>query len=178
MEAPKVNKAKEIRDRQNTEYINSSLRRTLASFENKFLNNSVKYAFGEFESQIRVAKKLIQEFPTRVITKDNRSHTVEMYERDILRAQKYMDDFSATITMKALNNAKKDYDERINRLVKTLVEEGFGHAHYKIEMIKAIGSELAFLVSKSDKEVHARLIFVEGEILRPHFRFITTTRAI
>lgn len=178
MEAPKVNKAKEIRDRQNFEYINTSLRSKLVSFENRFLGNSVKHAIGEYEVQIRGYKKLIKDFPTREVTRRNQSHTVEMYERDILRVEKYLENFNMTITMKALNNAKKSYDERINKLVKILVEEGFGHAHYKIEMIKSVGSELAFLISKSDKEVHARLIFVDGVLVCPHFRFITTTRAI
>lgn len=174
----KVNKAQALRDRQNTEYINSSLRLKLASFENKFLNNSAKHAIGEIEASIKYHNRLIQEFPTRVITKSNQRETVAQYENLIARAQNQLDNYSATITMNALNRAKKSYDERINKLVKTLVEEGFGHAHYKIEMIKSIGSELAFLISKSDKEVHARLIFVDGILVCPHFRFITTTRAI
>lgn len=173
----KINKAQEKRDRQNTEFINSDLRRKLAKFENKYLNGAVAYEFNIRKAAIQKFEKLIAEFPMRVITKENQRTTVADYEGRIKRVQKELE-LDATIILNTITDAKKSYDEKVNRLVSLLVAEGFGYAHYKVEEIRTKCGQLEFLISKSDKEVHARLIYVEGVIVTPHFRFITTTRKI
>ena len=81
------------------------------------------------------------------------------------------------IKMEAFNLAKENYDKKVNNIVGLLVKEGFSHLHFRIEQISKCGAELEFLISNNVKEVHARLIFVNGIIQAPHFRFITTVRA-
>lgn len=173
----KVNKAKELRDRQNTEYINADLRRKLLEFENEYLNSAVSYEFSRREREIKHFQKLIVEFPTRKVTKQNQRDTVRNYQYRIDSIQKELD-LDATLTMKTLVETKKSFDQKVNRVVSVLVEEGFGYAHYNVEKITDKGAKLAFLISKSDKVVHARLIWVDGIEVTPHFRFITTTRKI
>jgi len=169
----KVNKAQEKRDRQNFDYINSDLRRRLATFENEYLNGSVQYEFISRKNQIKSIQKEIQDF-INAGTIDNRcfvknsQHRIDMIQREL--------DFNATLTMNALNSSKRNYDEKVNRLAKLLVEEGFGYSKYKVEEIRNQGSRLEFLISNEIKEIHARLIWVDAVEVAPHFRFITTTR--
>lgn len=174
MEA-KTNKAQETRDRQNFEYINSDLRRKLLDFENEYLNSTVAFQFKLRNNKIKQLEKLIADFPTRIVNRANKFDTVERYQRGIQLLERELE-LDATITLKTIVNAKKSFDEKVERLVRTLVQEGFGHAHYKVELIKDRGSKLEFIISKSDKTVHARLIWVDGVLVEPHFRFITTTR--
>ena len=173
----KVNKAQEKRDKDNTNYINTNLRNKLKVFENDYLNSCMDFEFNYRKSIIRKLQKEIKDFPNRVVTKENSRVTVADLQYRINRIELELS-FDATIRLNALNYAKKSYDEKVNRLVELLVKEGFGYAHFKVEEIKSRTSKLEFLISKSDKEVHARLIWVDGVEVCSHFRFITTTRKI
>lgn len=178
MEA-KINKAQEKRDRQNTEFINSQLRRKLMTFENEYLNSCVAFEFNSRKAIIKSIEKEIIEFPKSEkglkMTEHGIKTMIKNFEYRIERIQHELK-FDATITMNALNHAKKSFDEKVDRLVQLLVKEGFGYAHFQVEEIKSQVSKLEFLISKSDKEVHARLIWVDGVEVCSHFRFITTTR--
>lgn len=170
-----MTKAEEKAQRDNTNYINNSLRKRLLSFENDYLNGSVQYEFNSRKNRVNYFNNLIRDFDTREVTRSNRFETVANYvsRKEIIEAELAL---GAFITMNALNSAKASYDMKINKLVQKLVEEGFGYAHYKIEELKDAGSRFSFLISKEDKEVHARLIWVDGVEVAPHFRFITTIR--
>ncbi|QHB40950.1 hypothetical protein HWC99_gp19 [Flavobacterium phage vB_FspS_tant8-1] len=178
MEA-KINKAQEKRDRQNTEFINSQLRRKLMTFENEYLNSCVAFEFNSRKAIIKSIEKEIIEFPKSEkglkMTEHGIKTMINNFEYRIDRIQNELK-FDATITMNALNYAKKSFDEKVDRLVSLLVKEGFGYSHFQVEEIKSRTSKLEFLISKSDKEVHARLIWVDGVEVCSHFRFITTTR--
>jgi hypothetical protein len=180
MEA-KSNKAQEKRDRQNTEFINSNLRRKLMTFENEYLNACVDFEFNFRKSRIKAIQSEIVEFPKTEkglkMSEMNLKATIKNFEYRIERIQNELS-FDATLKMNGLNQGKKSFDEKVDRLVLLLVKEGFGYAHFNVEEIKSRTSKLEFLISKSDKEVHARLIWVEGVEVCSHFRFITTTRKI
>lgn len=175
----KINKAQEKRDRQNTEFINFNLRNKLMNFENEYLNSCVAFEFGSRKAIIRSIEKEMIEFPKSEkglkMTETNIATAIKNFQYRIDRIEKELT-FDATITMNGLNYGKKSFDEKVDRLVALLVKEGFGHAHFKVEEIKSQSSKLEFLISKSDKEVHARLIWVDGVEVCSHFRFITTTR--
>ena len=173
----KVNKAQEKRDKDNTNYINTNLRNKLKAFENDYLNSCMDFEFNYRKSIISKLQKEIKDFPNRVVTKQNSRVTVADLQYRINRIELELS-FDATIRLNALNYAKKSYDEKVNRLGELLVKEGFGYAHFKVEEIKSRTYKLEFLISKSDKEVHARLIWVDGVEVCSHFRFITTTRKI
>jgi len=180
MEA-KINKAQEKRDRQNTEFINHNLRRKLMEFENEYLNSCVDFEFRSRQSKIKSIKREILEFPKSKEASKMSPQRIETIIKNFeYRIEKIEIElsFDATIKMNGLNYGKKSFDEKVDRLVLLLVKEGFGHAHFNVEEIKSRTSKLEFLISKSDKEVHARLIWVDGVEVASHFRFITTTRKI
>lgn len=169
-----INKAQEKRDRQNFEYIGSSLRRKLTEFENKYLNSAVEFEFAIRKAGIKRTEAEIKEVKK---TKPARFESmIQNMERRIKETAYELEFKSATLTMNALNEAKKSYDYKVNKVVDLLVKEGFGYAHFEVEQIKTSGCELAFLISKSDKEIHARVIWVQGVEVASHFRFITTKR--
>ncbi len=177
----KINKAQEKRDRQNTEFINSQLRRKLMTFENEYLNSCVAFEFNSRKAIIKNIQKEIIEFPKSEKAMKMSEHgiqtSIKNFQYRIDRIEHELK-FDATITMNALNYAKKSFDEKVDRLVSLLVKEGFGYSHFNVEEIKSRTSKLEFLISKIDKEVHARLIWVDGVEVCSHFRFITTTRKI
>ena len=171
-----MSKAQQTRDRQNTEFINADLRRKLAEFKNQYLNSCVAFEFNTRKAAIKHYNNLIAQFDTRVVTRQNKLDTIRSYQYKIEKIEHELKS-DATITLDTLVAAKTSYDGKVDRLVATLVQEGFGYSQYNVETIRNAGSRLEFLISKSDKEVHARLIWVDAVEKTPHFRFITTTRA-
>ena len=85
------------------------------------------------------------------------------------------------LTFKFAKEACAGYTEKFNRLVDKMVAENFnphGQDAMKIEYVQNAGYQLEILVSNSEKVFHARLIWAEGHINAPHYRFITTTRKV
>lgn len=184
----KVNKAQEKRNRENFQFINSDIRRRLAEFENDYLNKAVQYeiesrqiAIKNIEKEISDLKEIKEPTVERYSTAFKKNRTV--YVRDLIRDLEYKKDgiqkqlkFDATIKMNTFNSSKKSYDEKVNRLVETLVSENFGYSRYNVEELRDRSSRFEFLISNNEKECHARLIWVDAVEVAPHFRFITTTR--
>lgn len=180
-------KAQLKREQDDFNYVNVNLRNKLKSFENKYLNACVKFAFDVVKAQIKQAEKAIEETKTgvRVFRGKEIQLTPYQIENDIKSIQSRIDRYNkeleldALITLKAITEAKSGYDQKVDKVVKTLIEEGFGYVGFKVEQIKSEKStDFSFLISKADKEVHARLIWVDAVEKTPHFRFITTTRVI
>lgn len=175
----KVNKAAELRDKQARESFNAKLRRDLVVFENKYLMGAVSYAFNVIRSDIKHTEKLITDFPTREIKLNRFGREEGPTLRDLqyrLERKQYELSQDGTITLNAIVLAKKSYDEKIERLVNQLIEEGFGQSKYEVETIRAVGGELEFIFTNAVKTLHARFIWVDGVMVASHFRFITTVR--
>jgi uncharacterized coiled-coil DUF342 family protein len=172
-----VSKAQEKRDRQARESLNHTLRNKLRYFENDYLNSSVQWEINEVKRSIANIQKEIDNFPTREITPRNRHQRIEDLQWRLQREKEVLT-LDAKITLRTIVAAKKSYDNKVERLVTLLIQEGFSNGSYKVVDIHAIGSLLEFLITKSDKEVHARLIWVNCTEKTPHFRFITTTRRV
>lgn len=182
-------KAQVKREQDNLNYVNVNLRNKLRPFENKYLNACVKFAFDMIKIQIKQAEKEIEKTKTGVrvfrgkeiqLTPYQIEQDVKSIESRIARYNSQLE-LDALITLQAINDAKAGYDQKVDKVVKTLVAEGFGFGfgNFQVEQVKSEKStELSFLISKTDKEVHARLIWVDAVEKTPHFRFITTTRAI
>lgn len=172
-----VNKAQQKRDRQARESLNNTLRNKLRYFENDYLNGNVQWAINQVRLQIAKTQKEIHDFPNRTITPKNRHHRIEDLQWRLSKQREILN-LDAKITLRAIVEAKQSYDEKVERLVTLLIQEGFSNSTYKVQDINTAGGHLEFLISKSDKEVHARLIWVNCTEKTPHFRFITTTRII
>ncbi len=180
-------KAQLKKEQDDFNYVNTNLRNKLKSFENKYLNACVKFAFDVVKAQIKNCKKEIETTKTGIqvfrgkeipLTSYQIESRVKNYQDQIKRLETQLD-LDALITFNAITEAKSSYDQKVDRVVKTLIEEGFGCVGFKVEQIKSERStDFSFLISKADKEVHARLIWVDAVEKTPHFRFITTTRKI
>jgi hypothetical protein len=89
-------------------------------------------------------------------------------------------------------DALKSYEAKIDKVVDKMCQYDFNR-HLEVDDVSDIGSDFEILVwnpktenvytSDRDKKLegvefffHARLIYANGMINRPHFRFITTTR--
>ena len=168
-----ISKAEQLRIKQATSFIDYNLRNKLTQFENDYLKH-----FGEWE--IKKIKNEINEikFKIKEIAEKKDRHWETNIENNKFRIQKIEEKLKldTLIKFKAYNLAKENYDKKVNNIVNLLVKEGFSHLHFRIEQVSKCGAELEFLISNNVKEVHARLIFVEGYIQSPHFRFITTVR--
>lgn len=169
-----LSKAEQNRIKQATLYIDFNLRKKLEEFENNYIEHSGNWAIKKLEIEIenlkkqnvKIAEKKERYYQTYI---SNNNFRIELLEKKLK--------LNTLIKMEAFNLAKENYDKKVNNIVALLVAEGFSHLHFRIEQISKCGAELEFLISNNVKEVHARLIFVNGEIQSPHFRFITTVRA-
>ena len=169
-----ISKAEQNRIKQANSFIDFNLRKKLEGFENDYIEHSGKWAIKKLEMEIedlkkqniKIAEKRERYYETRI---SNNNFRIELLEKKLR--------LDSLIKMEAFNLAKENYDKKVNNIVGLLVKEGFSHLHFRIEQISKCGAELEFLISNNVKEVHARLIFVNGIIQAPHFRFITTVRA-
>lgn len=85
--------------------------------------------------------------------------------------------------------AVKSYEVKFNKLIQGMMPHDWNH-RMVIEDVANVGGQFAVLVynpksctsdkqdriNQSDFFYHARLIYTQGDVVRPHFRFITTTR--
>lgn len=167
-----ISQAEQKRIKEATNYLDFNLRRKLTSFENKYLQHSVEWAIKDIENKINLNQQAIEKVDKTKAFWQNR---IDSYNHSIekLKQQLALD---SILKLNVLSEAKVNYDEKVNKIVALLVQEGFNHLFLKIEEISARGSELEFLISNDKKEIHARVIFACGEIKAPHFRFITTVR--
>jgi hypothetical protein len=172
-----VNKAQEKRDRQARESLNHTLRNKFRYFENDYLNSSVLWEMNQVKRSIAKIQKEIDDFPTREITPRNRHQRIEDLQWRLQREKEVLA-LDARITLRTIVATKKLYDDKVERLVTLLIQEGFANSKYQVQDVNTAGGHLEFLISKSDKEIHARLIWVNCTEKTPHFRFITTTRMI
>jgi len=75
-----------------------------------------------------------------------------------------------------MKEAVEGYNVKFEKLIDKMVCYGFSTVHFRVEEISNSGNELAFLVKNDERTIHARAIFVEGVVVAPHYRFITTER--
>ena len=169
-----ISKAEQIRIKQATSFIDYNLRNKLTQFENDYLEHFGKWEIEKLQNEIKNLQSKNEE-----IAEKKERHWETNIKNNEFRIQKIEEKLKldTLIKFQAYNLAKDNYDKKVNNIVNLLVKEGFSHLHFRIEQISKCGAELEFLISNNVKEVHARLIFVNGEIQSPHFRFITTVRA-
>ena len=75
-----------------------------------------------------------------------------------------------------LNEANENFNTKLERVINKLVAFAMNTYKLKIEQIANNGSIFEFLISDDTMEVHARVIYAQGEIKAPHYRFIVTKR--
>lgn len=178
VETLKTNKAEEKRIKQATETLTHQLSFKLVDFKERFLTSYVNYRFMEFDAEIKQIQKKVYE-------KKNiqYNYTLEMFNKDQagkiarIEAQKAL---KSTNTLKFITEASENYNTKFTRLVSELVKHGIRSYPLTIEKISNGGTDFdfSFLITHSTQiktvQVYARIIFAEGEINAPHYRFIIT----
>ena len=77
-----------------------------------------------------------------------------------------------------LSQGNEAYTKSLSRVIDKLVTKGF-NSFARIKYVGlCVNGELEFLIADEFKECHARLIFANGQIKAPHYRFITTVRSL
>ena len=158
-----MSKAEEKRAKELRNSLLSLLNSKLVNFKEEYLTDSVKWNFRQLENGLNKAKKVYEESKT-----PNNAYYVKMRE-DRLKLK-------TTLTLGFINEANEGYNLKIEKLIKKLIESKIETRFLKIEEVYNQVGAFEFLISDSKIEVHARVIFANGEINAPHFRFITTKR--
>lgn len=179
MEITKTNKAEELRIKQATETLTHRLTTQLITFKERFLTSYVNYRFTEFDIEIEQIKKAVYS----VEKNGSYGYTLEQFNKDNaskiarIEGQKAL---KSTNTLKFITEANENYTTKFTRLVSELVKHGVRSYPLTIEKITSGSTayDFNFLITHQTQiktvQVYARIIFAEGEINAPHYRFIIT----
>ena len=175
MENKQITKAEEKKIKQATETLNYRLKHELTDFKERFLTSYVNYRFAEFDAQIRHIKSLVFD-----VEKDGRyGSTLEDFNKRIDYKIAQIEKEKAlrfTNTLKFINEANENFNTKFNRLVSELVKHGVRSYPLTINAISngSTAHDFNFLITHNEIQVYARIIFAEGQINAPHYRFIIT----
>lgn len=158
-----MSKAKERELRVITERVSFLINKRLEEFEDRYLGAYVKWSIGEIEYTLKRYVNMKKEQSSTAYDLIIERREVQLSKPHILACEYYAE-------------AKKGYDIKIAKLVAKLIQHGITTPHLKVEKVNNAGSELSFLISNAEMEIHARMIWAEGDINAPHYRFITTKR--
>ena len=75
-----------------------------------------------------------------------------------------------------LTQANLSYQNKLEKLIEKLIKYGIDQNEFTVERIVTNGMEFEFLIKDPSKEIHARVIYAQGLINAPHYRFIVTKR--
>jgi hypothetical protein len=145
--------------------VESNLRIKLLDFQDRYFGAYVEWNINQIENSLLHAEK-----QARILPSANNNYFVERLKTRLSRKN--------LLTNEYISEANKGYNQKLEKLTKVLVDYGIGTRFLKVEKIRSAGGEFAFLVTNGEVEVHARAIFVNGDIKAPHYRFITTKRMI
>lgn len=175
MENKQITKAEEKRIKQATETLTHRLTYELTDFKERFLASYVNYRFAEFDHQIKHIKSLVYN-----VEKNGRyGYTLEAFNKNndykIAQLEKEKA-LKFTNTLKFINEANENFNTKFNRLVSELVKHGVCSYPLTINKISngSTAHDFNFLITHNEIQVYARIIFAEGQINAPHYRFIIT----
>ena len=175
MENTKTTKAEEKKIRQATETLTFNLKNQLVDFKERFLTSYVNYRFAEIDAEIRHIKNLV--FDTE---KNGRfGYTLESFNKNNERKIQQLEKQKAlkfTNTLLFINEANENFTTKFNRLINELVKHGIRSYPLTINAISngSTSHDFNFLITHNEIQVYARIIFAEGQINAPHYRFIIT----
>lgn len=166
-------KAQLKREKQLRERLTSMISRTLRDFKDKYLGDYTAWNIAKMESELNWMK----EEDGKPYPADHKYYAGQLknHKVGIQRLEGQLSRMN-TLQLKFLSEANEGYDRKFERMIEKLVGYNFSTRFLKVEMVSNIGHELAFLISNDEMECHARVIYAQGAIKAPHYRFITTVR--
>jgi hypothetical protein len=170
-----MTKAEQKRIKENTEIILSKVNSTLLQFKNDVMCRAGEWAVKEKEIRLENAQKDLKAF---CASSGYGEHKADQYANRIVWLEKELQK-STLISFEAMKEFEENYTQKVQKMVEKMVRYGMTHLHLQVKSVKTEKpGEFSFLVSNNEMEVHARAIYVNGTIVAPHFRFITTKRMI
>lgn len=166
-------KAQLKRESDNRRRMVEVLEITLEPFYNLYLEQSYKYQVRCLEANVRKGEEDLAEAKANAASEQ----TIYWIQKRIDRNRQMLQ-LDAKLGHETYLDAHKSYTAKFNKLVDKLMVYGFTTRLKVAQVSSEDPRELSFLVQEGDREVHARLILAWGPIIRPHYRFITTERAI
>jgi hypothetical protein len=168
-----MSKAAIKREKQLRERLTNVLNHRLIDFKDMYLNSYVNWSKKSIQTRINNLKEshgkpFNDEGRFKRQGLINNTKQIERLETQLSR--------DMLLTLEFINEANKSYNVKIEKLIEKLVKADISTISLKFEKIGNIGAEFEFLVSDDKIKVHARVIFANGCVNAPHFRFITTTR--
>jgi len=158
-----ISKAEQKRTQDTKRILTSNLELKLGDFKNKFLFDYNAFKFKRKQNSIDRIKEDKREFIDGWKKADIIARLELYFERDSLN------------TLENFIEARDLYNKRLAALVDKLIGFGLTGHSFKIEFIRRDFS-LIITSRLNGDTVHARVIYAEGEINAPHYRFITTKR--
>jgi hypothetical protein len=101
-----------------------------------------------------------------------------MGEWDKLNAARIMIGRESLTKFKFMTEANAGWVQRFDKLVLRVLSEAKSTEKMTLSTARAAGSELEILIQQETQEFHCRFIWVDGQLVAPHHRFIVTTRKI
>lgn len=167
----KVSKAQLKREKQLRERLNYRLNNLLKNFKNNYLRKFVNFRIREIERKMEHTFYLEENWEPR-----SKWDTKPNYEAIRKGLQETLDRESL-LTLKFINEGNDNYTHSLNKLIAKLVKYEINSSYWTLKQVyNEISNEFSFLVENDTIEVEARLIFAEGPVNAPHYRFITTKR--
>lgn len=162
----------EIKEKKrNIEIVGSLMNRKMKSFEDKYLGAYMNWGVSDIQN--RLAHRI--KTNGQVINPEKPLMGVYSNELIIAKLETKLSR-SNILALEFLAEAKKGYDYKMTKLIEKLVGFGINYLGLRMEKVGNSGSDFSFLISDDNMEIHARVIFANGEINAPHYRFITTKR--
>ena len=168
-----MTKAAIKREKQLRERLTNVLNAKLIDFKDMYLSCYVDWSKESIKTRIHNLKK---ENGQTYKVEGKWAHTKTIDNTSKIERLKIELSRDMILTLKFVNEASEGYNVKIEKLIEKLVKANIDIYKLKVEKMGDVGSEFAFLISDEKVEVHARVIFANGSINAPHFRFITTQR--
>lgn len=185
-----MSKAQEKRDKQLRESLTIKLNAKLRKFKNDYLGDYTNYKRTKLERELNYNIKLSTDADSLKLHNDNLLMSTRMPMRKWFRPVthesflpkikqiEYELSFGHLNDLEWLKEANENYIIKFNKLIEKLVSCRMDLYHIKIEAINGgTARDFGFLISDTKIEVHARVIYAQGEVNAPHYRFITTERS-
>jgi hypothetical protein len=149
--------------------VGAIVRKQLAQKRNDILEGTGDWAIKKIENRLAGLK----DGTLRPDEGRTREGMIELMEKRLTK--KY------TIAFNATKEAEISYDGKVDRMIDKMIAKGLRTRFLKVEQVDNYNREMEFLVhGENDQQermtIHARVIYVHGCIVAPHYRFITTVR--
>lgn len=174
----KISKAQLRRDKSLLDRITTLINSNLRDFQDLYLKDYADFKMDQLKSEVNFYRTLIED-PERLriwnIGK-KRIYDKDQIEYNFLRPALYNMKYPTIRMMGFLNEAKENFDTKVKRVIETVFQYRPNINNLRIEKIGDVGHKFSFLISDEDMEIHARVIYVNGVVVCPHYRFIVTKR--